>query len=430
MTRISRAALLAAIAGSVTPRVATAYDLSSSSSGARVHWAAGTVTFVPALAPSPDEVDPVAAAAAAAASVATWGAGLPDDAVVFELGAAAPAAPRADDGVNTIRWALDQDDPDVERGVLGRTFAIFRTSTGELRDADIVLDAADFAWTTDLAACANEYDFASALTHELGHAIGLAHSIGHPDATMFATGDACESAKRDLDADDVAALAELYAPRDEGGGGCSTSGAPGGGTLLVLGAALMIARRRRAAPRGPLRASRLAGAAVGVAALAGPATAGTLRRLPLPELAEHAALVVRGRVVATSTTPALETDSTVAVDECLAGPCPAELVVRRHGGTYGDVTLAVDGEAALAAGDEVVLYVRIDARRQARVLGGIQGAWTLTRGVDGVTRAARDLRAHVVRTPDGWRQGAHEVLGLEALRASVDTVNRRRGATR
>jgi MYXO-CTERM domain-containing protein len=352
------------------------------------------------------------ATAAAIAAGATWQSDLEGKLVLSVAGSVAPTA-HAVDGVNTIRWALAVDDPDLERGLLARTFLAYDVATGALRDADIVLDAHDFAWRT-IGACSNEYDLQSALTHEYGHALGLGHALGHPDATMFATGDACETKKRDLDPDDRAGLASLY-PDDPVSTGCasSTTTPPTGGLLAILAIVALGLRRRRTG-------CALALAAV-VTVVPTPARAAQLSKLSIDELAGEAVAVVRGRVTTTTTVrdPYLVTDATIAVDECLAGTCGKTLVVRRIGGELGGEGLLVDGEASLTTGVEVVVFVRLDRHRHARVLGGVQGVLTVERTADGRASAIRDLRSHHVRAGAGWRDGDRERFDLDAIRAAA-----------
>jgi len=234
------------------PGSAAAYDLATSAAGDPLHWPAGRVTFTLAVEPGPTELDPDATVRAITAAVATWQAALADSPITLAISETpGSAAPRMNDGVLTIRWAFDRDDPDLESGLLGQTFLSYRSADAQLVDADIVLNADEFRWTTDPTSCADEYDVESAVVHEIGHALGLAHSIGHPEATMFRTGDACDIAKRDLAADDTAGLDELYAtpPASEPGGGCvSTSPGSGAGALLL---AAWLRRRMRSRRRTP-----------------------------------------------------------------------------------------------------------------------------------------------------------------------------------
>jgi hypothetical protein len=460
---------------------AHAYDVATSSKGAPLHWEAAEVPFVPAFASAPDLPAVDVATAVATEAAATWQADL-EGKLVLSIGSSAPPAPHTVDGVNTIRWAIAADDPDLERGLLARTFLAYDAATGVLRDADIVLDAHDFAWTVG-GACSNEYDLESALAHEFGHALGLGHAVGHPDATMFATGDACDTRKRDLDPDDRAGLASLYPAADDGAsGGCSSTPPTSADLAFVLGlAALAFALHRRtsrpattlapafASPRRrtrpvdltpalalrgrdtdsrtdafaiPLRRRRrrpttmilarrggralaLAFAALAVAA-ASPARAAQLSDLSLDDLAGEAVAVVRGRVTSTVTVrdPFIQTDATITVDECLAGPCGKAIQIRRLGGELEGDGLYVDGEANLTTGVEVVVFVRLDRHRRARVLGGVQGVFTVERTLDhsGTERieAVRDLRSHQVRAGrTGWRHGERERFDLATVRAAA-----------
>ena len=400
---------LAVIAGMMicTPLVASAYDVKQTTSGQDVHWPDGAVTFDRAFATTPTTVTADQASAALASSVMTWQSALTDTGVMVALATdSAAAAPHVNDGVNTVRFAMTADDPDIEPGVLGLTFVAYRSSDGVAVDADVVMNAVDFTWTTGEATCAKEYDLQSAVTHELGHALGLAHSIGHPEATMYATGQACETSKRSLESDDKAGLAALYsAPADAAPpGGCASS-SPGSGALIGVALALLAIKRRRTA-----------GVAVaGLLAIA-PAHAAQLRRLDPSELARDAVMVIRGHVtaVAAAEDAAYETDTIVVVDSCLAGACPEVATVRRRGGERDGVVVAVDAEATASPGAEVVMYLRRDRAGHLRVLGGVQGLWQVVRGANG-DLAVRDLRGEDLRVADHWEPGEREMMPVARL---------------
>ncbi|HEY4056842.1 MAG TPA: matrixin family metalloprotease [Kofleriaceae bacterium] len=407
-----RGAIAVALGSLLISSTVFAADVATSSSGAPLHWETDQVAFTLAMQQHPDTLTDSDGPAAAAAAVAAWHDSMAAYGVEVSVSPTpGVAAHHAPDGINTIRWELTPDDPDLQVGLLGRTFTAYQTGDGVLIDTDIVFDAVDFTWSHDMSDCVQEYDLDNALTHEVGHALGLAHSVGHPEATMFATGDACETTKRDIAQDDLDGLATLYAPppaADEPGGGCSTSGSTGGLPFVaIIGAAMLFARRRRVAALAVL------------AAIPATASAGLLRRVDVPELDQHAELVVRGHVTTSEVTPELETDSTVVVDECLsAAVCPASIVVRRHGGERDGVGLHVDGEAELTSGTDVVLFVRQDREHRARVVGGVQGVLRVTR--DGkVLRATRDLRGHEVKTDDGWTHGSLETFDVAAIRQQL-----------
>lgn len=390
-----------------TPLVASAYDVKQTTSGQDVHWPDGIVTIDPAFATTPTTVTADQATAALASSVMTWQSALTDTGVMVALApGSATAAPHVNDGVNTVRFAMTADDPDIEPGVLGLTFVAYRSSDGVAVDADVVMNAVDFTWTTGEATCAKEYDLQSAVTHELGHALGLAHSVGHPEATMYATGQACETGKRTLESDDKAGLAALYAAAADPAppGGCASS-SPGTGALIGVALALLAIGRRRTA-----------GIAVaGLLAIA-PARAAQLRRLDPSELARDAVMVIRGHVtaIAAAEDAAYETDTVVVVDTCLAGACPEVATVRRRGGERDGVVVTVDAEATASPGAEVVMYLRRDRAGHLRVLGGVQGLWQVVRAASG-DLAVRDLRGEDLRVADHWESGEREIVPVARL---------------
>lgn len=419
MHRVRRALPVALIVCAAS--TAHAYTVKKSSTGAPVHWAAGDVTLTLAFADLPTGVEVTSATAAADAALATWQVALDGTGVTLHAQRGSAGTDHAD-AIDSVRWALTSDDPDIEKGVLALTFVAYQSGSGEITDADVVMNAADFTWTTDATGCTTRYDVTSALTHELGHALGLAHAIGHPEATMFATAEPCETGKRDLAADDVDGIDELYRPTAPPAqpASCSVGSAQGSAsTALIVLAALLFRRRRSRAAVVTLTA--LTALVVGSA----PADAAALRRLTLVDLADSADLVVRGHVVATAVTDdgQLATDSAVLVDECLAGPCPIALAVRRRGGERDGRGLWVDGEATLAPGAEVVLYLRRDPHGRLRVLGGVQGALTIVRRADSAY-AVRDLRGHQVLVDGAWQAGDVEVLELAAVQQSVAQAGR------
>jgi hypothetical protein len=69
------------------------------------------------------------------------------------------------------------------------------------------------------------FDFASVVTHEMGHFLGLAHS-GDPHATMYASYTPGSTAMRNLTPDDMSAICTVYAA--DGTRAVATSVAPSG----------------------------------------------------------------------------------------------------------------------------------------------------------------------------------------------------------
>lgn len=154
----------------------------------------------------------------------------------------------------------------MERPVLAVTLVTRDSATGEIYDADILVDA----WrnrfavlsATGITGDANApNDWQNVLTHEFGHALGLTEDFEHNDATMYPSSLPGEVRKRDLDGEDRASITGAYAAAIDGQGpvypaGCggarvsprSPSGGPAWALLAVacLGLAAWRVRRRGA----------------------------------------------------------------------------------------------------------------------------------------------------------------------------------------
>jgi hypothetical protein len=155
-----------------------------------------------------------------------------------------------------------------------------RTSTGEIVDADIEINAVGFAWgdlVTNSVPTVTVTDFQNTLTHELGHVIGLGHNCyspndkadrlldnnGNPevdcagadvppaitDATMFPAVSPSDIDRRTLSPDDRQAVCDVY-PSAAGvcgapsGHGCSMVAHPSGESrhlVAVASAAFAVA---------------------------------------------------------------------------------------------------------------------------------------------------------------------------------------------
>jgi hypothetical protein len=410
-----RGALLT-IAIVAAPAPVLAYGLKTSSSGDLLRWPEGEIAIELALADGPPELPAGEAEIAAQTAVGSWQALLEGSPVGLAVLPSAGAI-AGGDGVNTIRWALDEDDPGVDVGLLAKTHLSYLVGDGIIAEADIVVNGAEFAWTVSAEGCADLYDLEASLSHEVGHLLGLAHSLD-PEATMFATARSCETIKRDPTQDDWDGIIYLYQELPPPGGippsptTCSAAGRSGSlSAAMIVAALLWMARGRR-----PALSVLLAGALLAAA----PARAAELREVELGELGARADLVVRGVVVAV--VPAadgeLATDSEIAVTECLLGDCPDTARVRRRGGEQGGRGLWVDGEAELVQGSEVLLYLRARPNRPYAVLGGVQGALRVVRK-GGAAYVARDLRGHRVRSGGAWRSGGVELIDLAELRMSL-----------
>jgi uncharacterized protein (TIGR03382 family) len=122
---------------------------------------------------------------------------------------------------NVIKAVERPDDVDFsmlgsDGNLLALTLTSYSTMTGEIFDADIMINAVRFSFldVNDERACLAmgaepPYDLRNTLTHEMGHFIGFDHD---PDAesTMFASAQRCETKKRDLTPQDLNGLCTVY----------------------------------------------------------------------------------------------------------------------------------------------------------------------------------------------------------------------------
>lgn len=229
-------ALAVSVAGT-----ASAYTLKTTPSGARVRWHRPTV-----------QLDVVDVGAGGALSRAVVSSALRRAASAW----AVPGAPSITvrerdagewglDGVNGVyvldRWPF----PEPKLAV---TVSRYSPATGELIEADILINGEMPLAVLDGERPDARYDLVLVLTHELGHVLGLDES-GDAEATMWHRIGRGETDRRALSVDDVDGALALYPPGAPAmGGGCAA--APRGERARVLapvalGIALAAARRRR-----------------------------------------------------------------------------------------------------------------------------------------------------------------------------------------
>lgn len=122
-------------------------------------------------------------------------------------------------------------------------------STGEIIDADMIINDGGFRFSYDGTPDPGEIDFLSMLTHEAGHYFGMDHSEVL-DATMYANyanGD--RLAGRSLEQDDIDGVCALYTDVPEhhepGAGDDCSAGGPASLATLAAMATLLSSRRRR-----------------------------------------------------------------------------------------------------------------------------------------------------------------------------------------
>jgi hypothetical protein len=133
------------------------------------------------------------------------GAGVVVNAVVAGIGGF-----RQGDGIPMLNF---QDPTGVcVNSCLAATFTGFfrqrANGTWEIFDADIVTNR-QHPWASLGEACANEFYTEAIHVHEVGHLLGLGHT-NVAGATMFPSVAACNNAPATTEADDEAAIRDLY----------------------------------------------------------------------------------------------------------------------------------------------------------------------------------------------------------------------------
>lgn len=154
--------------------------------------------------------------------------------------------------INFVRDAATWQAQQQSRAVVALTVLTYDRDTGEIRDADVLLDDVGHDFCVAPNCVGDRYDLQSTLTHELGHVLGLDHTTA-AEATMNAGAAPGEWKKRSLESDDTVGVCTLYRttcracavppPTD----GCQTAPTPaplGSLAAVALGAAAIAARRR------------------------------------------------------------------------------------------------------------------------------------------------------------------------------------------
>jgi MYXO-CTERM domain-containing protein len=181
-----------------------------------------------------------------ALAFAQWSGAMctPDAKTRLEVHFAGPTPNRLDatDKTNTVMF----DDTNWPHGNAGTTIALttvtFDTKTGEMLDADLELNTANFKLSTTDTVPTGGYDFRSIVTHESGHFLGLAHSIDST-ATMFASYTPGTKSLRTLAPDDVDGICAIYPPST--GCSCTTGTSSSRASAAWLIAVALFAARRR-----------------------------------------------------------------------------------------------------------------------------------------------------------------------------------------
>ncbi len=261
------------------------------------------------------------------------------------------------------------------RQVIALTSINYYPDSGEIVDVDIAFNGMDYDWTVfdDVV----ETDVQSIATHEIGHMFGLDHSEDS-DSVMWFQYEPGETRQRELDEDDVEAIAYMYpcdgaaqnadayrlkAPAGDCNEafydpGCAVGGGHRRVALWVVGVlALSLAAVRRS------RLSRLPLLLFGLALASGaPSPAGRAHvtaPMAADEVLRSSPAVVLGEVTAVD--PYWSEDGHVHsrveiwVEEWLRGEGPEHLELDRPAGELPEMGTMVPGEPHFAVGQRVLL---------------------------------------------------------------------------
>lgn len=114
---------------------------------------------------------------------------------------------RSDD-VHLVTWDTTNESGffGAGSGLVAATPVEYNPATGEILDADVILDGSR-SWSTTLEA--GKFDVQAVVTHEVGHFLGLDHSAVHR-ATMNPAVKEGQTWQRSLESDDLAGATALY----------------------------------------------------------------------------------------------------------------------------------------------------------------------------------------------------------------------------
>ncbi len=213
-----KTALILGLAGAIAATGAEANSDQHTDNGAPVRWHLTVLPFVvdpsvydPATLPDP--------AALVGRATTAWQS-MPDiprfDVRAGELGPPGYDPARAENNVSGVA-VYHHDFPNrLGRPVLAYTLLTRNATTGEILDADVLMDAehnvfAELPPMGMLGMATAPNDYQNVLTHELGHVLGLTEDPGSPAATMFPSSRLGEVTKRSLHDPDETSIRTVYA---------------------------------------------------------------------------------------------------------------------------------------------------------------------------------------------------------------------------
>ncbi|MCY1076615.1 hypothetical protein [Archangium lansingense] len=161
------------------------------------------------------------------------------------------------------------------------------------------------------------------------------------------------------------------------------------------------------------------------------ASATTMLRADLPELAQTSDTIVHGTVRRVESRWSgdgrrIVTDVEIQVTEALKGQTGSTVLVTQPGGRVGDIGQKVSGLAAFTPGEEVVVFLERKGTRAFRVSGMVQGKYQVQRSEGGKSvMAVPEPTGDVLLLDPDTRQptaSSQRSLSLPELKAAIRTA--------
>ncbi len=162
-----------------------------------------------------------------------------------------------------------------------------------------------------------------------------------------------------------------------------------------------------------------------------PASATTMLRLELPELAQSSDTVIHGTVRRVESRWSKDrrrilTDVEIEVTEALKGQPGSTVLLIQTGGRMGDIGQVVHGSASFTPGEEVVVFLERRGASAFQLSGMSQGKYQVRRAADGKSALAvpEDTQEVLLLDPD-TRQATtstRKTLTLQELKAAIRTA--------
>jgi hypothetical protein len=168
-----------------------------------------------------------------------------------------------------------------------------------------------------------------------------------------------------------------------------------------------------------------------------PASATTLARMGLDQLAGAADAVARVRCIRVESrweNGAIWTVTSFDVIETMKGSTPARIMVRLPGGHVGHLTAIVDGAPIFRAGDDAVIFLERSSAGGFSISGWVQGTFRISHdpqtGNETVTQDSSSFAVFDSVTRTFRAEGVHRMPLAQFRQTLTVAIERAQGRTR